>query len=70
MTANQFNAALPKLGFTQVGLATPAINDRTIRRYASGQWPVPSQLDDQDNAKATNWVRDYQPPWARENVGQ
>jgi uncharacterized protein (DUF111 family) len=42
MTHNQFNAALEKLGFTQVGFAaTIDVGERSVRRWAAGQWPVP-----------------------------
>jgi plasmid maintenance system antidote protein VapI len=42
MTANQFNKALDTLGIGQTELANALeINDRTIRRFAAGEWPVP-----------------------------
>jgi plasmid maintenance system antidote protein VapI len=42
MNVNQFNAALKKLDLDNTELANILqINDRTIRRFASGQWPVP-----------------------------
>jgi hypothetical protein len=56
MTAAQFNAALVKLGFCkmqpngvmskgQVELANKLqINDRSVRRWASGEWPVPTTI--------------------------
>jgi len=43
MTAKQFNAALDKLGFTQLGLARKLeLGERSVRRWAAGQWPVPT----------------------------
>ncbi|MET3995020.1 ribosome-binding protein aMBF1 (putative translation factor) [Bradyrhizobium sp. S3.9.2] len=45
MTQKQFNAALEKLGFTQVGLAAKLeLGERSVRRWASGQWPVPTPV--------------------------
>jgi ribosome-binding protein aMBF1 (putative translation factor) len=45
MTQKQFNAALEKLGFTQVGLAAKLeIGERSVRRWAAGQWPVPTPV--------------------------
>lgn len=42
MTSRQFNKALTLLGFTQVGFARQLeIGERSVRRWASGQWPVP-----------------------------
>ena len=42
MTANQFNRALATLELGQTEFANLLeINDRTIRRFAAGQWPVP-----------------------------
>ncbi|MCG2632205.1 hypothetical protein L6654_36925 [Bradyrhizobium sp. WYCCWR 13023] len=42
MTAGQFNAALDKLGFTQMGFARKLeLGERSVRRWAAGQWPVP-----------------------------
>ena len=38
MTAKQFNAALDKLGFTQMGLARKLeLGERSVRRWAAGQ---------------------------------
>lgn len=45
MTEKQFNAALDRLGFTQVGFAAKLeIGERSVRRWASGQWPVPTPI--------------------------
>jgi hypothetical protein len=56
MTANQFNAALERLGFCselpngvmsrgQVEFARRLkIGERSVRRWASGQWPVPTPI--------------------------
>jgi hypothetical protein len=56
MTAKQFNAALVKLGFCklmpngvmskgQVEFANKLrIGERSVRRWASGQWPVPTTI--------------------------
>lgn len=42
MTAKQFNTALEKLGFTQVGFARHLeLGERSVRRWAADQWPVP-----------------------------
>ena len=42
MTSKQFNKALTLLGYTQVGFARQLeIGERSVRRWASGQWPVP-----------------------------
>ena len=42
MTAKQFNIALDKLSFTQMGFARKLeLGERSVRRWASGQWPVP-----------------------------
>jgi len=44
MTAKQFNAALDKLGFT-LGLARKLeLGERSVRRWAAGQWPVPTPV--------------------------
>lgn len=45
MTANQFNAALKKLGLLQRDLAALLdTTDRSVRRWSSGQWPVPAPV--------------------------
>jgi hypothetical protein len=57
MTANQFNAALVKLGFPtphpltgqmsmgQVEFArTFQLAERSVRRWSAGQWPVPPTI--------------------------
>jgi hypothetical protein len=45
MTEKQFNAALAKLGYTNVTFGELIeTNDRTVRRWASGQWPVPKTI--------------------------
>jgi DNA-binding transcriptional regulator YiaG len=45
MTVNQFNRALDQLGFTQVGFARKLeLGERSVRRWASGQWPVPTPV--------------------------
>jgi hypothetical protein len=57
MTANQFNAALVKCGFPtrhpvngtmsagQVELARAlGLGERTVRRWATGKWPVPAPI--------------------------
>jgi len=45
MTAKQFNAALDKLSFTQLGLARKLeLGERSVRRWAAGQWPVPTPV--------------------------
>jgi hypothetical protein len=42
LTSKQFNKALTLLGYTQVGFARQLeIGERSVRRWASGQWPVP-----------------------------
>ena len=51
MTAKQFNAALIKLGFATEGLSSSKgqvefarkleLGERSVRRWAAGQWPVP-----------------------------
>ena len=45
MTAKQFNVALDKLGFTQVGFARKLeLGERSVRRWVAGQWPVPTPV--------------------------
>jgi uncharacterized protein (DUF111 family) len=45
MTAKQFNTALDKLGFTQMGLARKLeLGERSVRRWAAGHWPVPTPV--------------------------
>lgn len=45
MTADQFNRALTKLGFTQVAFAELLdVSDRMVRRWASDRWPVPKPI--------------------------
>ena len=45
MTAKQFQIALDRLGFTQVGFARQLeIGERSVRRWAAGQWPVPTEV--------------------------
>jgi DNA-binding transcriptional regulator YiaG len=45
MTQDQFNRALDKLGFTQVGFADRlGLGHRSVRRWAAGQWPVPTPI--------------------------
>jgi hypothetical protein len=45
MTAKQFNAALAKLGFTQIGFARQLqLGERSVRRWAADQWPVPTPI--------------------------
>lgn len=56
MTANQFNDALRKLGFCKKmpnGVMTKGqselahllgVGDRSVRRWSSGQWPVPTTV--------------------------
>lgn len=45
MTAKQFNAALAKLGYTQVGFAKHLeLGERSVRRWAADQWPVPTPI--------------------------
>jgi DNA-binding transcriptional regulator YiaG len=42
MTGAQMQTALDKIGFNQVGFAkTIAVNDRTVRLWIAGKWPVP-----------------------------
>jgi DNA-binding transcriptional regulator YiaG len=42
MTSREFTTALAKLGITQIALATKLVtNERTVRRWTSGDWPVP-----------------------------
>ena len=42
MTKSQFNKALLHLGITQTALAALLeTNERTVRRWMSGDWPVP-----------------------------
>jgi hypothetical protein len=42
MTHGQFNRALVQLGITQIALAERlATNERTVRRWMTGDWPVP-----------------------------
>ena len=44
MNAKQFQIALDRLGFTQSSFArTIDISDRMVRRWAAGEWPVPTQ---------------------------
>lgn len=45
MTADQFNKALAKLGYTQVGFAEHLdLGERSVRRWAADQWPVPTPV--------------------------
>jgi DNA-binding transcriptional regulator YiaG len=45
MTPKQFNSALEVTGFTQTSLAaTIKVNDRTVRRWASGEAEVPTAV--------------------------
>jgi uncharacterized protein (DUF111 family) len=56
MTSDQFNAALVKLGFCAMlpnGVMTKGhvefartveVGERTVRRWASGDWPVPTPI--------------------------
>lgn len=45
MTDQQFSRALTRLGYTQVGFAEQLqIGERSVRRWASGQWPVPTPI--------------------------
>jgi hypothetical protein len=45
MTANQFNAALAKLGYTQVGFARQLeLGERSVRRWAADEYPVPTPV--------------------------
>jgi hypothetical protein len=54
MTAKQFNAALIKLGFATEGLPSSKgqvefarkleLGERSVRRWAAGQWPVPTPV--------------------------
>jgi DNA-binding transcriptional regulator YiaG len=42
MNVNQFNAALERLGLTQVRFAALiGKSDRAVRNWAGGRWPVP-----------------------------
>jgi hypothetical protein len=46
MTKTQFGAALDRLGLTQVGAARLfGYDERTIRRWASGELPVPRIIE-------------------------
>lgn len=45
MTKTQFNAALDATGFSQLAFAaTIKVNDRTVRRWASGESEVPTAI--------------------------
>jgi DNA-binding transcriptional regulator YiaG len=45
MTVKQFNAALESAGLTQQGFAaTIRVNERTVRRWASGEAVVPTPI--------------------------
>ena len=45
MTARQLRNALRKAGMTQVGFAKMiGVNDRTVRRWISGELPVPTYV--------------------------
>jgi hypothetical protein len=54
MTVKQFNAALIKLGLANEGLPTSKgqvefarkleLGERSVRRWAAGQWPVPTPV--------------------------
>jgi DNA-binding transcriptional regulator YiaG len=42
MTGTQMQAALDRIGFSQVGFAkTAGYNDRTVRLWIADQYPVP-----------------------------
>jgi DNA-binding transcriptional regulator YiaG len=45
MTANQFNKALDRLGYSQSSLARQiGKSDRMVRNWAAGKWPVPTEI--------------------------
>jgi DNA-binding transcriptional regulator YiaG len=45
MTGAQMQAALNRIGFSQVGFArTIGKGDRTIRGWIAGDWPVPREI--------------------------
>lgn len=45
MTANQFKAALAKVGLSQLGAARFfGLGDRTVRRLAAGEYLVPPAI--------------------------
>jgi hypothetical protein len=45
MTGAQMQAALDEIGFNQVGFAkTIAKNDRTVRHWIAGSYPVPREI--------------------------
>jgi hypothetical protein len=42
MTSRQFTKAMTQMGITQIALAEKlATNERTVRRWMTGDWPVP-----------------------------
>lgn len=46
MTPDAFRAALARLGLTQQGCATFLdVTDRTVRRWATGDQPVPRSVE-------------------------
>ena len=46
MTPQELKEAYKRLGLTQAKLATELeISERTIRRYAKGDWPIPKGIE-------------------------